>query len=74
MPLPRRGISPGWTSLASQYMMDSMDEVEDVIIRWADYLDSDEFLAAISPITLFDDGQGKRNLPCPIFTFTYLLI
>lgn len=51
-----------------------MDEVEDVIIRWADYLDSDEFLAAISPITLFDDGQGKRNLPCPIFTFTYLLI
>ena len=31
--LPSIGMSPGWTSLASQYMMDTMDEVDDVVIR-----------------------------------------
>lgn len=53
--LPSIGMSPGWTSLASQYMMDTMDEVDDVVIRWGDYIDTDEFLAPISPITVFEE-------------------
>ncbi len=61
--LPSVGMSPGWTSLASQYMMDTMDEVEDVIIRWGDYIDSDEFIAPISPITVFEEWFGA---PSPI--------
>lgn len=61
--LPSVGMSPGWTSLASTYMMDQMDEVKDVIIRWGDYIDSDEFIAPISPITLFEEWFGA---PSPI--------
>lgn len=61
--LPSVGMSPGWTSLAAQYMMDGMDEVEDVILRWGDYIDSDEFIAPISPITVFEEWFGA---PSPI--------
>lgn len=63
--LPSIGMSPGWTSLASQYMMDTMDEVDDVVIRWGDYIDTDEFLAPISPITVFEEWFGS---PSPIRT------
>ncbi len=63
--LPSVGMSPGWTSLASEYMMDTMDEVEDVIIRWGDFIDTDEFIAPISPITIFEEWFGS---PSPIRT------
>ena len=63
--LPSVGMSPGWTSLAAQYMMDTMDRVEDVIIRWGDFIDTDEFLAPISPITVFEEWFGS---PSPIRT------
>lgn len=59
--LPSIGMSPGWTSLASQYMMEGMDEVEDVILRWGDYIDSDEFIAPISPITVFEEWFGAPS-------------
>ena len=63
--LPSVGMSPGWTSLAAQYMMDAMDQVEDVIIRWGDFIDTDEFLAPISPVTVYGEWFGS---PSPIRT------
>lgn len=63
--LPSIGMSPGWTSLASEYMMDGMDEVENVVMRWGDYIDSDEFIAPISPITVMGEWFGS---PSPMRT------
>lgn len=63
--LPSVGMSPGWTSLAAEYMMDTMDDVEDVIIRWGDFVDTDELVAPISPITLMHEWFGA---PSPLRT------
>ena len=63
--LPSIGMSPGWTSLAAEYMMDTMDEVEDVVIRWGDFVDTDELFAPISPITLIHEWFGA---PSPLRT------
>lgn len=63
--LPSVGMSPGWTSLAAEYMMNGMDEVDDVIIRWGDWVDTDELLAPISAITLMHEWFGA---PSPIRT------
>ena len=42
--VPSVGISPGWTSLAAQSVIDKLDKVNDVIIRFADCLDTEEML------------------------------
>ena len=63
--LPSVGMSPGWTSLAAEYMMDTMDTVEDVIIRWGDLVDTEEPLAPISAITLMHEWMGA---PSPVRT------
>ena len=63
--LPSVGMSPGWTSLAAEYMMQNMDEVDDVIMRWGDFVDTDELLAPISAITLMHEWFGA---PSPIRT------
>ena len=57
--LPSIGMSPGWTSLCAQYMMDRMDEVHDVVIRWGDYVDTDAFFAPISPAVLVREWFGS---------------
>lgn len=46
--VPSVGISPGWTSLAAQSVIDKLDEVNDVIIRFADCLDTDELIPPIN--------------------------
>ena len=56
--LPSVGMSPGWTSLAADYMMAGMDTVDSVIIRWADWLDTTAFVAPISPPVLFHEWFG----------------
>ena len=56
--LPSVGMSPGWTSLAAEYMADGMDSVDEVIIRWGDFVDTDEIVAPISPITLMHEWFG----------------
>ncbi len=56
--LPSIGMSPGWTSLASQKLIDEFDTIGDVIIRWADFVDTDAFFAPISPITVFQEWFG----------------
>lgn len=61
--LPSIGVSPGWTSVASEYLCNRFDEVNDVIIRWADFVDSDIAIAPISPITLFVEWFGA---PYPV--------
>lgn len=63
--LPSIGMSPGWTSLASQYMIDGMEEVEDVIIRWGDYLDTEDFIAPVSPHVVYHEWFGA---PYPVRT------
>lgn len=63
--LPSVGMSPGWTSLAASYMMEGMDQVDDVIIRWGDWVDTDELLAPISAITLMHEWFGA---PSPVRT------
>ena len=56
--LPSVGMSPGWTSLAADYMMAGMDTVDSVVIRWADWLDTSAFIAPISPGVLFHEWFG----------------
>lgn len=63
--LPSVGMSPGWTSLAAQYMIDTMDEVESVIIRWGDFLDTEEYLAPVAPYVVFHEWFGA---PYPVRT------
>jgi len=63
--LPSIGMSPGWTSLAAQHAIDRLDEVNDVIIRWGDFIDTDEFFAPISPIVIFHEWFGA---PYPVCT------
>lgn len=56
--LPSIGMSPGWTSLAGQKLIDEFESVQNVVIRWADYIDTDSFFAPISPITVFQEWFG----------------
>ncbi len=46
--VPSVGISPGWTSLAAQSVIDKLDKVNDVIIRFADCLDTEELIPPIN--------------------------
>ena len=46
--VPSVGISPGWTSLAAQSVIDKLDKVNDVIIRFADCLDTEEMIPPIN--------------------------
>ena len=57
--LPSIGMSPGWTSLAAQKVIDELDEVNDVIIRWADWMDTEEFIAPISAFALMEEWFGQ---------------
>lgn len=63
--LPSVGMSPGWTSLAAQYVIDRLDKVEAVIIRWADFVDTEEFMAPVSPYVLYHEWFGA---PGPVRT------
>lgn len=63
--LPSIGMSPGWTSLAAQYIIDQLDTVDTVTMRWGDFVDSDEYFAPISPVTLYDEWFGA---PAPMRT------
>lgn len=63
--LPSVGMSPGWTSLAAQYMIDTMDEIDSVIIRWGDFLDTDEYIAPVAPYVVFHEWFGA---PYPVRT------
>lgn len=62
--LPSVGMSPGWTSLAADYMIAGMDTVESVVIRWADWLDTTAFIAPISPVVLFEEWFGAPYPLC----------
>lgn len=46
--VPSVGITPGWVSLAAQGVIDKLDKVNDVIIRFADYLDTEELIPPIN--------------------------
>ena len=61
--VPSVGMSPGWTSLAVEHMMKTMDSIDEIIIRWADWLDTDVFIAPIAPIVIFHEWFGP---PYPI--------
>lgn len=63
--LPSVGMSPGWTSLAAQYMIDRMDSVDSVVIRWGDFVDTDEYMAPVSPYVLYHEWFGA---PGPVRT------
>lgn len=64
--LPSVGMSPGWTSLAADYMIAGMDTVESVVIRWADWLDTTAFIAPISPEVLFHEWFGAPYPLCVV--------
>lgn len=50
--VPSVGISPGWTSLAAQSVINKLDKVNDVIIRFADCLDTKEMIPPINASVL----------------------
>lgn len=51
--IPCIGLSPGWANIAANYMIEEMDEVEKVIFRDIDYIDSNELIAPINPRNIF---------------------
>jgi saccharopine dehydrogenase-like NADP-dependent oxidoreductase len=55
---PSVGITPGWTSIAAQHIIETMDTVDSVLLRWADWWDSDVFIAPISPYVIFYEWFG----------------
>ncbi len=63
--LPSVGMSPGWTSLAAQYMIDGLDSVDSVVIRWGDFVDTDVYMAPVSPYVLYHEWFGA---PGPVRT------
>ncbi len=48
--IPSCGVTPGWTSLAAQSVIDKLDKVNDIKMYFGDYIDTDEFMAPISPV------------------------
>lgn len=56
--IPSVGISPGWTLFAAADMMKNMEEVQKVIIRWSDYIDTDEYTCSINPGFMFSEWLG----------------
>ena len=61
--IPSIGISPGWTLLAAADMIEDFDTVDEVKIRWADYLDTDEFTSSINPTFMLSEWLGAPH-PC----------
>lgn len=56
--IPSIGISPGWTLLAAADMIDRMDEVKEVKIYFADWVDTTELTASINPAFMFSEWFG----------------
>ncbi len=56
--IPSVGMSPGWTSLAAQSVIDKLDKVNDVILRWFDWIDSEEWIAPINAYFLWLEWFG----------------
>ena len=56
--IPSVGISPGWTLFAAANMIDEVDTVNEVVIRWSDYLDTEEFTSSINPGFMLSEWLG----------------
>lgn len=56
--VPSVGISPGWTLLASEEMIGRLDKVNEVVLRFADYLETEEFTTSINPAFMFSEWIG----------------
>jgi hypothetical protein len=56
--LPSVGVTPGWTSLAAQQGIDALDTVEEVIIRFLDWVDTDEMFVPVSPAVVMHEWLG----------------
>ncbi len=59
--IPSVGISPGWTLFAAAHMIDEVDTVKEVVIRWADYLDTKEFTSSINPGFMLSEWLGAPH-------------
>jgi hypothetical protein len=46
---PCLGVSPGWTTLAAKFLCGQLDEVDSVVVRNIDWIDSDDLLAPAPP-------------------------
>lgn len=60
---PSIGISPGWTALAAQKAIDSLDTVDHVVIRFFDWVDTDELFLPVSPYVIMHEWLGA---PYPV--------
>jgi saccharopine dehydrogenase-like NADP-dependent oxidoreductase len=71
--IPSAGVAPGWTDLAARYIIDQLDTVDKVIVRFGDWYDSEEMILALSPPAIFaeffgppgyslcsENGEGKK--------------
>lgn len=56
--IPSVGISPGWTLFAAADMMKNMEKINEVVIRWSDYIDTDEYTCSINPGFMFSEWLG----------------
>lgn len=57
--VPSVGISPGWTLFAAAEMIGEFDEVREVKIRFADFLDTEEFTSSITPSFMLGEWLGE---------------
>lgn len=62
--VPCIGISPGWTTLSAKHMFAGFDEIDRVVIRNVDWIDSDALLAPAPPKLLLQMWLGP---PGPLF-------
>ncbi len=61
--VPSVGISPGWTLFAAAEMVKEFDTVKEVVVRWADFVDTEEFTSSINPAFMLSEWIGAPH-PC----------
>lgn len=59
--LPSVGVTPGWTSLAAQEAIDELDTVEQVVVRFLDWVDTDELFLPVSPGVVMHEWLGAPH-------------
>jgi saccharopine dehydrogenase-like NADP-dependent oxidoreductase len=54
------GVQPGWADIAARYIIDQLDAVDSVIIRWAEWYDSHGLVIVFDPSAVL-----ALNMPQP---------
>lgn len=55
------GVAPGWVDVTARYIMDPLQTVDTVIVRWVEWNDGSELISTVGPSLI-----ANFNMPRPI--------